>query len=339
MKPTLLCAVAAVSVSFVATPLYGQSSDVKTKRGTTAVPFLEIGVGPRGVAMGESYVAVANEASALYWNPAGIAQIQGGEALFAHTLWFADVSLSYAAAVLNLGDFGNVGASFYVMNSGEMAVTTEERPEGNGETFHVQDFMVGLSYARKLTDRVNIGGTLKFIQSNLWRLTASTIAVDGGLQFATPLEGVSLALSISNFGGEMQYDGTNLAVRYDPDLRVMGNNDGVLADIHTKGWNLPLVFRFGLAYHGAIAEDHSFTIASDVLYPNNNANFVNVGAEYEFMNKIFLRGGFKGLFMPDREGGLSLGIGLFLIPVKVDYSYTDMGRLAGVERISATVVF
>lgn len=339
MRTASVLAVVSLVVLLAPHDAEGQASGVKTKRGTTAAPFLEIGVGPRAVAVGESFAAIANDASALYWNPAGIAHLLGAEAMFSHTLWFADVSLSYAAAAFNLGDFGCVGAYFYVMNSGEMRVTTEERPEGNGETFHVQDFTIGISYARKLTDRVNIGGTCKFIQSTLWRLTASTLAVDGGLQFDTPLEGVSLGLSISNFGGEMTYEGTNLSVRYDPDLRVIGNNDGVIADLHAKGWNLPLLFRFGLGYHLVVADDHSLTLTSDVLYPNNNSNFVNIGGEYGFMDKVFLRGGFKGLFMPDREGGLSLGIGIALNPIKVDYSYTDMGRLAGVERLSASIVF
>jgi len=339
MRTATILASASLFLFLCAEGGHAQSSGVKTKRGTTAVPFLEIGVGPRAVAMGESYVAIADDASSLYWNPAGIARMEGGEAMFAHTIWFADITLSFATVAVTLGDFGTLGGYFYVMNSGDMPVTTEERPEGNGEIFRVQDFTVGLSYGRKLTDRVTIGGTFKFIQSSLWRLDASTIAVDGGLQYTTPLEGVSLGLSISNFGGEMAYEGTNTAVRYDPDLRVSGNNDGVIADLHTRGWNLPLTFRFGLAYRLPLGGTHAFLVTSDVLYPNNNANFLNVGAEYGFLGKIFLRGGFKGFFMPDREGGLSLGAGIFLSPVKVDYSYTDMGRLSFVQRIAASVVF
>jgi long-subunit fatty acid transport protein len=186
---------------------------VITKRGTTAAPFLEVGVGARAVAMGESFVALANDVSSMYWNPAGLAAMNRSEGIFAHTEWIADIGLDYAALALNLGEGGVVGASMYIMNSGNMLVTTEERPEGNGDIFTVQDMYIGVSYARRLTDRFSIGGTFKYIHQSLWQLSASTVAFDAGLQFATPLNDLSLGLSISNFGGDLRLEGSNLAVR------------------------------------------------------------------------------------------------------------------------------
>ncbi len=314
-------------------------AQAQTKRGTTTAPFLEIGIGPRAVAMGEAFVACANDVSSMYWNPAGLGVMDHGEGMFAHTMWIADIPLDYAAVALNLGNAGVVGVSFYDMNSGNIDVTTEDRPEGNGQVYTIQDMYIGVSYARKLSDRFTMGGTLKYIHQSFWQLTASTIAFDGGLQYVTPLPGLTMGLSISNFGGELQLQGSNLSVRYDPDLRVMGNNDAVLANLDTKSWGLPLLFRFGLAYKVVENENHAVTLVSDVLYPNNNSHFVNVGAEYGFMGKFFIRGGFKELFLADREGGLTLGAGVYLFSVKVDYSYSDMGRLNSVQRISGTIVF
>ncbi len=318
---------------------WSQGSTVKSKAGTTAVPFLEIGTGSRAVAMGESYVALSNDASSMYWNPAGLAMMNRSEGLFSQTQWIADVDLSFAAVAVNLGGSGTIGASFYVMNSGDMKVTTEERPDGTGEVFRVQDFALGVSYARRLTDRFAIGGTFKYIHSSCWQLYASAIAFDAGLQYITPLNGLTLGLSISNFGDKLTYAGNNLSVRYDPDPRVGGNNDGVVADLHTKSWDLPLLFRFGLAYKVEINGSQALTVTSDVLYPNNNFNYINVGAEYSVWNKFFIRGGFRGLLLPDREGGLNLGGGILFDPVKFDYSYSDMGRLNGVHRVSLGVVF
>jgi hypothetical protein len=319
--------------------LSAQSSGVIVKRGTTAAPFLEIGIGARSVAMGESYVAAANDASAMYWNPAGLAAMETSEGIFSHTTWFAGISLDYAGVAINLGDDGVIGAGLYVMNSGTIAVTTEERPEGNGDLYSVQDMTVGISYARRLTDRFVIGGTVKYIHQSLWQLSASTIAVDGGLQFVTPLSGLTMGLSISNFGGTLQYEGSNLAVRYDPDLRVQGNNDGVVADLHARSWNLPLIFRFGIHYELLALSDHRIAVTSDVLYPNNNNNYLNAGAEYGLLGKFFIRGGYSGLFMPDREGGFSVGGGVNLYSLKIDYAHTGMGRLTSVQRISASVLF
>lgn len=319
--------------------LASAQSGVIVKRGTTAAPFLEIGIGARSVAMGESYAAAANDASAMYWNPSGLAVMEGSEGIFSHTTWFADIALDYAGVAMNLGDAGVVGAGFYVMNSGTIAVTTEERPEGNGDLYTVQDMMMSLSYARKLTDRFAIGGTVKYIHQSLWQLTASTVALDAGLQYETPLSGLRMGLSISNFGGKLQYEGSNLSVRYDPDLRVQGNNDGVVADIHARSWNLPLIFRFGLQYEALAFEDHRILVTGDVLYPNNNNNYMNVGAEYGLLGKFFIRGGYSGLFMPDREGGFAVGGGVNLYNIKVDYANTAMGRLTAVQRISASILF
>ncbi len=335
---TSICVVLLATLLFT-DGLWSQDSGVKSKRGTTAVPFLEVGAGSRAVAMGESYAAVSNDASSMFWNPAGLAQMTRSEGFFSNTQWIADIQLNYAAVAINLGSGGTVGASFYVMNSGEMKVTTEARPDGTGDIFRVQDMAIGVSYARKLTDRFAIGGTLKYIGSSLWQMTESTIAFDGGLQYATPLDGLMLGLSISNFGGKMKYEGSNLAVRYDPDPLVNGNNDMIIANLNGRDWDLPMIFRFGLSYHVEINKNQSFIITSDVLYPNNNYNYLNVGAEYNLLDKFFIRGGFEGIFMPDREGGLTLGGGVMFNPVKFDYSYSDMGRLNGVHRVSLGVVF
>ena len=85
-----------------------------------------------------------------------------------------------------------------------MEVTNETYQDGTGALFTVQDIMVGLSYARALTDRFNIGTTLKYINETIWNTSASALAVDVGLSFHTPLEPLTLAMSISNFGSEMR---------------------------------------------------------------------------------------------------------------------------------------
>lgn len=315
------------------------SSLPQSKVGTVAAPFLQIGVGGRGASMGETAVAHGSDVSAIYWNPALAAGLEKGQAYFNHTTWFADIDVNYGAVMLSFDEIGNFALSFYSLNSGQLEITTEERPEGTGELFTVQDLMLGLTYGRALTDRFNLGGTVKLIRSALWDMSASTFALDVGLTYRTPLERVTLGMAISNFGGEMQLAGTNTAVRYDPDPRVRGNNDGVVADLRTRSWDLPVMFRFGLAYRLWNSRLNQILLSGDVLYPNNNDNYVNAGLEYGVNNMVFLRAGYRQLFLDDAEGGLALGIGVHYRDFHFDYAYTDRGRLSSPQYFSVGVSF
>jgi len=163
MKTFLLCfLVAAFSTQ---TPLFGQGV---SKTGTVAATFLEIPVGASAVGMGSAFVSLANDATALYWNPAGSAWLAQSEVLAMHTNWIADTRFDYASLVLPLEDFGTLGVNFTSLNMDDMKVTTVEKPEGTGEYFSAGDFAVGVSYAHRLTDRFTIGFNVKYIQQTIW---------------------------------------------------------------------------------------------------------------------------------------------------------------------------
>lgn len=326
-------------IIFLAIFLVVGSLFAQSKIGTTAAAFLQIGVGGRSVAMGETAGGSALDASSIYLNPALAASLTSSQVYFFHNAWFAGINLEYGAALLNLGRWGNVGASFYIMNSGQIEVTTEERPEGTGEKYTVQDFMIGLTYTRSLTDRFNIGGTLKLIRSAIWNMSASTMAVDLGLSYQTPLRPITIAMSISNFGGEMQMSGTDLSIRFDPDPRVNGNNDGVVGFQATRSWDLPVSFRFGASYRLIDSRSNKLLINSDVLYPNNNYNYVNLGLEYCLFNMYYVRAGYRQLFLKDREGGLSIGGALRLRNVQLDYAFSDWEHLNFVQSLGIGLNF
>lgn len=311
----------------------------QTKVGTTAANFTQIGLGSRGVAMGESAVALGMDASALYWNPALIATLDRNQAYFNNISWIADISINYGALLINFGNQGVAAVSIAVLNSGEMQVNTEERPEGTGELFTVQEMQIGLTYARQLTERFNLGGTVKFLHSSIWNMSASTMAVDLGLTYRTPFQPLAIGLSISNFGGEMQMRGSDLTVRFDPDPRVDGNNDGVIAYQMTRSWRLPVTFRFGMVYDVLKSDMNQILLSTDVLYPNNNDNYVNAGLEYGFKNTFFLRAGYRQLFLNDSEGGLSFGAGLKMYNLIIDYAFSDRGVLNNVQYFSLGLNF
>ncbi|MGE5431668.1 MAG: PorV/PorQ family protein, partial [Syntrophomonadaceae bacterium] len=131
-------------------------SDV-SKKGTTAAPFLSIGQGAKAASMGSAFVAIADDPSAMYWNPSGITNLSGVNVLFDHTEWFAGIKYNYVGITYSLGDYGNIGASFTSSDIGEMNVTTINEPEGTGEIFKVNDVAFSLAYALKLTDNFSIG--------------------------------------------------------------------------------------------------------------------------------------------------------------------------------------
>ncbi len=127
--------------------------------------------------MGGNFVARADDASALFWNPAGAAIITDYKMTFGHTLWFADLTHDYFGMVVPWSE-GAIGLSVVALNTGEGEVTTIAEPEGTGLTWDVSDLAVGLTYARPLTDRFSVGITGKYINESLYNESASTFAVD-----------------------------------------------------------------------------------------------------------------------------------------------------------------
>ena len=181
-----------------------------TKKGTTAAAFLGIDVGPRAVAMGSSFVSVANDVTAMYWNPAGISQIDNFNATFSNTKWIADLSFNFAGLVFPLEGIGNFGLNATFLTMDQMERTTIENPDGTGEMFDAGSYAFGLSFARNLTDQFAIGFNVKYINERLYHVSADGFAVDVGAMFDTGLEGLTLGMSISNYGTKMQLDGRDL---------------------------------------------------------------------------------------------------------------------------------
>ncbi|MEW6194894.1 MAG: PorV/PorQ family protein [Bacteroidota bacterium] len=315
-----------------------------SKRGTTAAPFLSISQGARASGMGSAFVAAADDPSAIFWNPAGITKVKGVGLIFERTDWIADISYNFVAATYNLGDYGAVGVSFIASDMDEMKVTTIEKPDGTGETFKANDMVISIAYAINLTDNFSIGFNPKFIQQTLWRMSASAFAVDMGVQYITPFDGIVLAMSISNFGTKMKLDGNSALVLYDPDPNSTGNNDMIPAYLQTEEWELPLNFRVGLAYEPIKTDLHKLLIAFDAAHPSDNYESVNIGGEYSFNDMFFVRGGYKSLFLEDSEESYTFGAGikqtlLGNVGLKIDYSYGDFGRLNNVQKFSLSVSF
>lgn len=317
-----------------------------SKVGTTAATFLEIPVGARALAMGDAYVASAEDASALYWNPAGIARVQTDQAFIQHTNWLAGTKFDYAGVIFPLGEIGTVGASVTSFSSGDMEVTNIDFPDGTGQYFSTSDVALAVSYARALTDRFSIGFNAKYIQQSIWNESSSGLAIDVGTLLVTDfLKGLRIGASIYNFGTNMQMTGPDLRQFHAIDPTKVGSNQSIPEAIETNSWPLPLNFQFGLALDVVNSEMNKLTLAVDAMHPSDNYESVNVGAEYGFMKFIYFRGGYQSLFLKDSEGGASAGVGLrYDVPyssfsISVDYAYNDYGRLSSTNTFSLFIRF
>ena len=324
--------------------ILGQTNTDVTKVGTTSAQFLKIEAGARAVAMGGAFVAVNDDATALYWNPSGISRLPGTEVILIHTKWLADISYNFVGLILPIGSFGTLGASITSLSMDEKEVRTVAYPDGTGEKYSAGDIAAGLSYAKNLTNNFSIGFSLKYIQQNIWHMSSSSVALDIGTMFTTNFNGMKIGMSISNFGGKMRLEGKDVNVYYDPDAIKYGNNDKIPAQLQTDDFALPLIFRVGLAMDVLKGDRNRLTLAIDAVHPNDNTENLNLGAEYVFNNMFFLRAGYKSLFTQDTEEGFTVGAGLEYgmfgnTMLLIDFAYQDFGFLNDVQRFSLGLKF
>lgn len=314
----------------------------QNKVGTTSAAFLGIGAGPRAIGMGGAFSAVANDPSALYWNPAGISRTGQTEFLFEHTNYFLGTGYNYFAGVVALDEDNAIGVSITNLNYGSDVVTTLSEPDGTGETWSASDWAVGVTYSRNLTDRFSIAGTAKMIIQNIWRESATGWALDGGVLYITPFNDMKIGMEIANFGTDLQLGGSDLFVSYDSDPSMEGNNKNIPAQYYADSYPLPLFFRVGLSMDVIQLGDNRLTVAADAIHPSDNLQSANVGAEYSWNNFLFLRAGYKSLFLPNSQEGLTVGVGLRYqidtrLIAKLDYGFENYGLLKNLQEFSLSI--
>jgi len=313
------------------------------KVGTTAAPFLKIGVGARAVALGDNFAALANDASALYWNPAGITGLERISVSASHTSWFAGITHDVVLLAIPVTQSIAIGFDLTYLSSGDIEQTTLDEQEGNGIFYDATDFALGLTYAQKLTDRFSVAVKGKYINQKIFNENASTFAVDFGTTYRTDFKGLRIGMNMANFGGSMQMTGDDLIeVKEDP---YSGNLSETMRN--TESWPLPIIFRVGLAidimgYNDGLMQNdkNRVTLAMDAIHPNDNDETFGAGLEYEWNEFLALRAGYKA---NHDVQDLSLGGGLHFIlggvHFNIDYAYADFGDLDTIQRFTAGIAF
>lgn len=317
------------------------------KVGTVGFKFLDIGVGGRALAMGEAYSAVANDASAMFWNPAGVANVKQGDFFTGYTRWPAQINL-YSIAGVTKTRMGHIGALFTILNTGLMNRTTAFDNDGKvSGTFAYEDWAAGLSYARYLTDKFAFGANFKVIREKLADWDKTGWAVDIGTYYDTGFKSLRLGMAILNFGPDMTFnikdvDGVPVAAPYNGHPDGIDNNGDGFTDNDTKemATPLPLAFRAGVAFDVIQTAASKFTLAAEVAHPSDNKERYNFGGEYWFQDLLAIRAGWK---LNMDEGGFTAGAGIKLpissFHASFDYAYNNLGLLEGVHRGSFSIAF
>ncbi len=310
----------------------GHTAEV-SKVGSSGAQFLKIAVGARYQALGEASVALANDAYAMYWNPAGLAEVDNWDLTFTRVDWLLDVNLDHVAAAHYFENVGTFGISASVLSMDDQEITTFEDPDGSGEFYNASSWQFGISYARQLTSQFAFGLTAKYLGEKIHRLESSGFAFDFGTLLYTGFNSLRLGMSITNMGPEMKFGGDDLAVPYD---EQGSGNAGLPAELKTTGYDLPMTFRFGMAYDFPVANSAILTTTAELKHPNDNLQQGALGAELAVSEQFFLRGGYKINY---EEEGLALGGGLLTTVsgdtrLVIDYAWQDFGRLESAQRFS-----
>jgi len=357
---SIIVTLIAVAVAFAQDPTNQRSGGEVSRVGTAAGQFLKIGIGARAAAMGEAMVPIAGDVSSLYWNPSGIASIKRTSALASRIDFIAGIRHNFFGLVHPLNQSSAIGVSVTSLNSGDIEITTIDEPGGTGAFYDVNNLSLGISYARFLTDRFQIGITAKLVQEGIYREKARTVAVDIGSILNTGLLGIKLGIALTNFGGEMRLSGPDLERDFAD--RDNPQNPSVDAELQTDKWPLPLSFRVGLATDLVGRQGQFFdtpnnrlTVLADFVDSNDALLRSNWGVEYGLYDILFLRGGYHGLILASdlakadfnfstyETASYTLGAGLRYDfgwgLITVDYALSDYGRLDNFQQFTIAIGF
>ena len=309
--------IALVGLAALLVPGLAQA-DIFEKVGTFGGQFLKIGVGARAAGMGGAYVAMTDDATAVFWNAAGIARVEEGKSQISinHANWPAELSYDQVGYVFHMKKIpGAFAVHARALTMKPMEETTAFQPFGTGRTFDAGMMSAGLTYARSFTDKFSAGVTVNMIHTGLADLSQQTFAVDIGTLYDVGAAGMKIGMAIQNIGSQEKF--------IEREARI------------------PSIFRVGTTATLFKGGDQKLTGSFEFSHPPDNSERVNVGAEYAFHQYLFLRGGYA--FNYDAEG-MSGGIG-FHFPASVagmadlDYAYTDMLDLGAAHRFSTRFQF
>jgi len=303
--------------------------------GTAGWQFLKMPTNARTAAMAGIYSSVGyGDANSAFSNPASTADIKNWNVAFNQMNWVADIQFQSFSLVKNLKSLGTVGVNFVFVDYGEMARTINSETfdtQGNRlgvfpvisglGTFSASDMSIGISYARQITNKLQVGGNLRYLEERLDDAKTSNYTLDIGTMYYTGLKTLRIAMLGKSFGPDAEF------TKYDERIQV--------TPVRVK---MPMLFALGAAIDVLEKRDgspHHMILAAEYLHPNDGTDKINIGTEYAFMDMFCLRAGYK--FNYDEEG-LTLGGGIRYsamgVTFNIHYAYLDVGLFKSVNLFS-----
>jgi len=300
------------------------------RAGTSVFTFLNIGVSARAVGMGESVVALNQDAASIHYNPAIIAQLDKTEISISQIQWPAEIYYDYVSFTRQIKGRHYIGVNGGILHMKPMMETTEYYPDGTGNYFSYQDRFLGLTYGAKMTDRFSFGLTMKHVSEDLAGYSMSTVLMDMGTFYWTGYRSLRFCASLSNFGSQVSPQGS-----YEKRILDQGSGEEILELTNYGKYSPPTQFRVGLALDPIDSDNQLMTLALQLNHPVDNAEYIVTGLEYSFMKMVYFRSGYK---FNKNEENLTLGVG-FTIPVgpviiRADYGYANFDHLTDPKRFS-----
>lgn len=305
-KLVIICVISVLA--FASVSLAGSDR----RLGTAGAQYLRIPVGSRGTAMGGAIGADAYGTEAIFYNPAGVAMIEGTEVMFSHLNYFAGMDLNYFALTTAIEDFGSIGISAKVLSVGDIVKTTWDAStvDGTGETYSPSSAVIGLTYSRVLTDRVTFGVTGKFINEQIDQVSANGMAIDFGVNYDTKWNNLRLGLVIKNLGPSMAFEGEGLSY----DVQAPGTNPTVSPvktfSAKSAKFELPAWAQLSMAWDAYNQDMHRASFFGTFQANTFSKDLFRGAFEYAYDEKYFIRGGYT---VDDNQAdylyGLTFGAG------------------------------
>ncbi len=323
------CAITPLLAQTPREPVGGIDPPEFDRVGQTGWQFLHLPTTARTAAMADvKNGLINNDVTAIFNNPANMTEIENLDASFTQINYIADISYMTAAVAKNFGSWGNFGLFFANLDIGEMVRTQNVFDTGLGitersgdlGTFSAGDIMIGLSYARSITDRLSIGGNISYIEEKLDETEVKNWNTDFGIYYRTGFKSLRLSMVARNFGPDTEFTGFTELYGLPQSVRM------------------PIDFRLGIGFDPIESTEdmpHRLSTYLEGVHPNDGPERVHAAVEYTFLDVFSLRGGYK--FNYD-EQGLTFGGGVNFymggMTGRIDYAYLDYGRLDTVHMFS-----
>ncbi len=290
--------------------------------GITSVPFLQIEPDSRAAGMGNTGVAIADNASAVFWNPAGLAFQRGNQVSITHSEWLpkfnADLFYDYLVGKYHVKDIGTFGAHITYLSLGEQ-IRTDETGLEQGR-FDSYEFAGGVSYGLQLNEKWSLGTGFRFIYSSLASGSVGGQEINPGSSVGVDLAAMYKSAPFSVLG--------NRETTFNAGLNISNIGPGVHYTDNAQKDPLPTIFRIGYAVTTQLDQEgiNTLTIAQD--FSKVMARVDDQGNPEGVISALFSS---WGSFQRDTGNGIATlnVLQQFMVATGLEYWYNQMFAVRG----------